>query len=88
MQESYIQQALYESKLMCTGIAIHCLTTVPSGDTACCSQVARRTFIRALNDRGSVILVPGGQAELIHTGRLRSKKEFVIYPKHQGVNFA
>ncbi|CAK0784954.1 hypothetical protein CVIRNUC_008159 [Coccomyxa viridis] len=47
-------------------------------------QVARRTFVRALNDRGSVILVPGGQAELIHTGRLRSRKEFVIYPKHQG----
>ena len=53
-------------------------------DNACCSQVARRTFIRALNDKRSVILVPGGQAELIHTGRLRSRKEFVIYPKHQG----
>ena len=58
--------------------------TAPSGEDACCSQVARRTFIRALNDRGSIILVPGGQAELIHTGRLRSRNEFVIYPKHQG----
>ena len=51
----------------------------------CCPQVSRRTFIRALNQRGSVILVPGGQAELIHTGRLCSKKEFVIYPKHKGM---
>ena len=52
----------------------------------CCRfQVSRRTFIRALNQRGSVILVPGGQAELIHTGRLCSRKEFVIYPKHKGM---
>lgn len=47
-------------------------------------QVARRTFIRALRERNSVILVPGGQAELIHTGRLFTNKEFVIYPKHKG----
>ncbi|CAL8469789.1 g9331 [Coccomyxa elongata] len=47
-------------------------------------QVSKRTFIRALRETNSVILVPGGQAELIHTGRLFSNKEFVIYPKHKG----
>ena len=47
-------------------------------------QVASRTFIRALRERGSVILVPGGQAELVHTGRLTRNREFVIYPKHKG----
>lgn len=47
--------------------------------------MARRTFVRALRERNSVILVPGGQAELIHTGRLFTSKEFVIYPRHKGV---
>ena len=41
--------------------------------------------MRALRERNSVILVPGGQAELIHTGRLFTSKEFVIYPRHKGV---
>ena len=40
--------------------------------------------MRALGQRGSVILVPGGQAELVHTGRLFRSKEFVIYTKHKG----
>ena len=47
-------------------------------------QVAKRTFVRAMAERGSVILVPGGQAELVHTGRLNRNREFVIYPKHKG----
>ena len=48
------------------------------------AQVARRTFVRALGQRGSVILVPGGQAELVHTSRMFRSREFVIYTKHKG----
>ncbi|KAK9829305.1 hypothetical protein WJX72_005048 [[Myrmecia] bisecta] len=47
-------------------------------------QVSRRTFIRALNERGSVLLVPGGQAELVHTWRMFHNKQWVIYTKHRG----
>jgi len=49
-------------------------------------QVSGRTFVKALEQNNSVLLVPGGQAELIHTGRLFSNKEFVIYPKHKGAS--
>ena len=51
------------------------------------SQVSKRTFVRAMGERGSVILVPGGQAELLYTGRLTQNKEFVIYPRHKGVQW-
>lgn len=47
-------------------------------------QVARKTFVRALRETGSVILVPGGQAELLHTWRLFRRKEFVIHCRHKG----
>ena len=47
-------------------------------------QVSRRTFVRALEEKGSVMLVPGGQAELVHTWRIKCKKEYVIYGKHKG----
>lgn len=47
-------------------------------------QVSRRTFVRALNEKGSVMLVPGGQAELVHTWRIKCRKEFVIYGRHKG----
>ena len=47
-------------------------------------QVSKRSFVRAMAERGSVILVPGGQAELLYTGRLTHNKEFVIYPRHKG----
>ena len=47
-------------------------------------QVSRHTFVRALQDKGSVILVPGGQAELVHTWRIKHKKEYVVYGKHKG----
>ena len=47
-------------------------------------QVSRRTFVRALEEKGSVMLVPGGQAELVHTWRIKCKKEFVVYGKHKG----
>lgn len=51
-------------------------------------QVSRHTFVRALQDKGSVILVPGGQAELVHTWRIKHKKEYVVYGKHKGVLLA
>lgn len=47
-------------------------------------QVSRRTFVRALQEKGSVMLVPGGQAELVHTWRIKCKKEYVIYGRHKG----
>ena len=47
-------------------------------------QVARRTFVRALNERKSVILVPGGQAELIHTWQAFRSKQLVIHCRHKG----
>ncbi len=49
-------------------------------------QVSKRSFVRAMAERGSVILVPGGQAELLYTGRLTHNKEFVIYPRHKGAH--
>ena len=47
-------------------------------------QVSRRTFVRALQDKGSVMLVPGGQAELVHTWRIKRKQEYVVYGGHKG----
>ena len=47
-------------------------------------KVAKRTFVRALRESGSVILVPGGQAELLHTWRLFRRQEFVVHCKHKG----
>ena len=47
-------------------------------------QVSRRTFVRALQDKGSVMLVPGGQAELVHTWRIKRRQEYVVYSGHKG----
>jgi len=47
-------------------------------------QVSRPTFVRALEEGGSVIMVPGGQAELVHTWRFFKRQEFVIYKRHKG----
>ena len=47
-------------------------------------QVARRTFLTALAERHAVVLVPGGQAELVHTWRLFRRRELVIYTRHKG----
>nr|AZI70899.1 acyl-CoA:diacylglycerol acyltransferase 2.3 [Lobosphaera incisa]QIT07021.1 type-2 diacylglycerol acyltransferase DGAT2C [Lobosphaera incisa] len=47
-------------------------------------QVSRRTFIHTLSERGSVVLVPGGQAELVHTWRMFQKRQWVCYTKHRG----
>uniref|UniRef100_A0A1D2A7N3 Diacylglycerol O-acyltransferase n=1 Tax=Auxenochlorella protothecoides TaxID=3075 RepID=A0A1D2A7N3_AUXPR len=38
--------------------------------------VTRRSFLRALRERGSVLLVPGGQAELVHTHRIFTAREY------------
>ena len=54
------------------------------GSSSAYLQVARRTFVRALQERGSVVLVPGGQAELVHTWRRTHHGEFVIYCRHKG----
>ncbi|GAX74485.1 hypothetical protein CEUSTIGMA_g1934.t1 [Chlamydomonas eustigma] len=50
-------------------------------------QVNRSTFITALKECGSVLVCPGGQAELIYTHRLhmdKSERELVIYAGHKG----
>ena len=40
--------------------------------------------MKALDESGAVIMVPGGQAELVHTWRFFKQKEFVIYTRHKG----
>ena len=48
-------------------------------------QVSKKTFLRALEDRGSVMLVPGGQAELVHTWKAHLKRpQYVVYTRHKG----
>lgn len=46
--------------------------------------VSRRTFVHALRERGAVVVVPGGQAELVYSHRLRTQREFVLYTGHKG----
>ena len=48
--------------------------------------VSRPSFERALNERGSVLIVPGGQAELVETWRMNKKinPEFCLYTRHKG----
>lgn len=47
--------------------------------------VSRLTFKKALRERRSVIVVPGGQAELLEAYRIRERKrEFVLVTKHKG----
>ena len=48
--------------------------------------VSRFSFKEALEERGSVIVVPGGQAELVETWRMcrRDNPEFCLYTKHKG----
>ena len=41
--------------------------------------------MRALQERGAVVLVPGGQAELVHTWRRTHHGEFVVYCRHKGM---
>ena len=49
-------------------------------------QVSRHTFVKALRERGSVMFVPGGQAELVHTHRsFRSERQWVVVTHHKGV---
>ena len=61
-------------------------TDVQSGIKAFILQVSRRTFVKALDESGAVIMVPGGQAELVHTWRFFKQKEFVIYTRHKGAS--
>ena len=49
-------------------------------------QVSRSTFTTALRDCGSVLMCPGGQAELIYTHRMHlapPNRELVIYAGHK-----
>lgn len=49
--------------------------------------MARKTFVAALQERGSVVFVPGGQAELVHTHRASAKnREWVAYTGHKGAS--
>lgn len=48
-------------------------------------QVTRHTFVHALQERGSVVMCPGGQAELVHTWRCFSTRaEVCIHTRHRG----
>jgi len=49
-------------------------------------QVSRASFVRALDEAGSVILCPGGQAEMVHTHRAfkSPRREVVIHTRHKG----
>ena len=68
-----------------TEVVVGCMQLVRDLCSWCgLRQVSRRTFVRALEEKGSVMLVPGGQAELVHTWRIKCKKEYVVYGKHKG----
>jgi hypothetical protein len=58
----------------------------PSPPAPVTPQVTRSTFIKALEERGSVILCPGGQSELVHTWRAFKShaREFCLYTRHKG----
>mmetsp|Transcript_33836 Transcript_33836/g.86473 ORF Transcript_33836/g.86473 Transcript_33836/m.86473 type:complete len:522 (-) Transcript_33836:538-2103(-) len=48
-------------------------------------KVSKRTFVKALETRGSVLLCPGGQAELVDAHRIHAeRKEMVINVRHRG----
>lgn len=48
-------------------------------------QVSRHTFKAALEERGSVVLCPGGQTEILHTSRaFQADPELVVYCRHKG----
>ena len=52
--------------------------------------MSRRTFLRALRERGAVLVCPGGQAEMCHTHRMERRAgaggapELVIHARHKG----
>lgn len=86
--------SLYATQLMrlqSCGTLEHGIDYTAASDTRRCSrkysalQVARKTFVAALRERGSVMFVPGGQAELVHTHRASAKlREWVAYTGHKG----
>ena len=47
-------------------------------------QVSKTSFIRALDEKRAVIMIPGGQAELVLASRFFKKKEIVMYTRHKG----
>lgn len=48
-------------------------------------QVSRSSFVKALRLRRSVLFVPGGQAELVHTHRASAvRQEWVVCTHHKG----
>lgn len=44
----------------------------------------RRTFEHTLQERGAVLICPGGQAEMCLTNQLHRHKEFSVYSRHKG----
>ncbi len=47
--------------------------------------VKRRTFVATLREGRSVMLIPGGQAEMVLTYRMfRKDPEYAIYTRHKG----
>jgi 2-acylglycerol O-acyltransferase 2 len=53
-----------------------------------CRAVSRATFSRALRERGAVLVVPGGQAELVEAHRMvptgGRPAECAVYTRHRG----
>ncbi|KAF8072389.1 RCH2 [Scenedesmus sp. PABB004] len=49
-------------------------------------QVSRPTFLAALEEAGAIMFCPGGQAELVHTGRAfrAGARELVLHTRHKG----
>lgn len=47
-------------------------------------SVRRRTFVKALREEGAVLVVPGGQAELVEAHRMHHKKHFTVFTRHKG----
>ena len=51
-----------------------------------CRVVSRSTFVKVLRERGSVMLVPGGQAELVEAYKAAKKEDpaLVVCSRHKG----
>lgn len=54
-------------------------------------KVSERTFRKTLDEKGSVVICPGGQAEMCHTHRMfeagprgKGRPELVIHARHKG----
>jgi hypothetical protein len=47
-------------------------------------EITRQTFVRTLEQRNAILIVPGGQAELVLTSRFTTQREAAFYARHKG----